>query len=208
MRVRLVCAAMLLAVGVAAAGCTDSAPRSPPTTHPSAHGREHRARSRPASTPATTYNIRADQARQIATVVGLVRAYNRGDLHGVLSRLTDNVGWSDCKYRNGTMVDREGKAAVAKWLRRRFAQNDRLSIGSVANLNPQGGHTHTVTFARRGSDLLRSLGFPDGIAPTGAVKVRFATPESINGFSMAPYGADASRVKQLCTPAASPSGSQ
>lgn len=93
----------------------------------------------------------------------------------------------------------ETKASLRRWLQQRAADHDRLEIGSVEVGSP-GTHVLGVTFTRRTSDTLRSLGHPQGITPTLGAKVVFgrrtgATMRpSIVRFASGPFGGDSSAL--------------
>ena len=75
-------------------------------------------------------------------------------------------------------------------------------LESVRNENPDpstGAHVVAVAYARRTSDTLRALGFPNGINPQAATKVVFtATDDRIRAFANGPFGGPS----ELCRPTA------
>jgi len=77
-----------------------------------------------------------------------------------------------------------------------------LVLESVRNENPDpstGAHVVAVAYARRTSDTLRALGFPNGINPQAATKVVFtATDDRIRAFANGPFGGPS----ELCRPTA------
>jgi hypothetical protein len=115
--------------------------------------------------------------------------------------LDERIGWSDCNYKPIAVVELKGKSEVAKYLQQRFADHDQLEIASIQNLNPDpetSSRALGVSYLRRSSDTLRSLGFGSGIKPGGATKIVFADgADKILAFGNGPVGASA----ELCRPA-------
>jgi len=112
--------------------------------------------------------------------VGFVRAYNRGDLKAALGYFTTRpsdarlVRATDCDYLRRETDVFPFRRGVEQWLRRRFADHDRLTIANIrdeSRAQPIG--FVVVEYARRTSDTLRSLGYRLGIVPQGAQKLGF-----------------------------------
>ncbi len=146
------------------------------------------------------FSLSARKARQVATVLSLLDAYNRGSLDQVLALLDDGIGWSDCNYSSILVVNLTGKSEVATYLQQRFADHDRLEIGTIFNHNPEpetGGRALGIQYVRRTSDTLRALGFPNGISPDLASKVVFTDRDDrIVAFANGPFGGP----RELCRP--------
>jgi hypothetical protein len=146
------------------------------------------------------FSLSTKKARQVATALSLLDAYNRGSLDQVLALLDDGIGWSDCNYRTISVVNLTGKSEVAMYLEQRFADHDRLEIGTILNHNPDpetSGRALGIQYLRRSSDTLRALGFPSGIRPNGASKVVFTdTADRIVAFANGPFGGP----RELCRP--------
>jgi hypothetical protein len=109
----------------------------------------------------------------VATVVAFIDAYNGGRLDAALALLTTDVTASDCDYRTASTVSLSGTEAVRAWLKDRAADRDQLVLESIVNENPDQGHVVAVSYAKRTSDTLRSLGFSNGVTPRIATKVVF-----------------------------------
>jgi len=156
-----------------------------------------------ASSPANVL-LSFGQAQNVATVIELIRAYNAGDLEGVLALLDDKVGWSDCDYQTISVVSLVGKTKVGAWLQMRFADHDLLEVdtiemASMENQDPTSEDVVGVVFLYRTSDTLKSLGFPKGIKPQLTSKVVFtATHDHVQRFANGPYGGS----PEFCRPAA------
>ena len=136
--------------------------------------------------------VGAPQARMVATLVAFLDAYNAGDVDRALALMTDDVSISDCDYRAPAVLSPIGRSAARQWLTDRAADHDRLILESVVNENPDpasGSHVVAVSYARRTSDTLRALGFPDGIEPQAATKAVFtATDDRLRAFANGPFG--------------------
>jgi len=77
--------------------------------------------------------------------------------------------------------DRPG---LVQWLRKRFADHDRLTLARAADDNPgQPVGVLGVWYARRTSDTLRSLGRPRGIVPQVGQKLVFTFASGTAKFS-------------------------
>lgn len=141
--------------------------------------------------PPKTFNVSRLQAQEVAAVVGFVRAYNDGDLSAAVSYLAriprsgqSTTTATDCDYRRQetktSYVFREG---FVKWLKQRFADHDRLTLGRILDENPsQPVGVVGVTFTRRTSDTLRKLGFPNGIVPQVTLKLPFLFESGVARF--------------------------
>lgn len=177
---RLALAALLLT-----AGCAPATPVSAPVGASVASAASATSRTAavvsaqptPAST-ATTFRISASQARMVATVIAFIDAYNTARVDAALALLTPDVTVSDCDYRSASTVSLRGADAVGRWLRDRAADRDQLIIESIVNTNPDPTeHVVAVSYAKRTSDTLRSLGFSNGVTPRIATKVVFTTSD-------------------------------
>lgn len=148
------------------------------------------------STATTTTS--SAQAAEETHLRRFIAAYNAGDLRAALDQFasTANIGFSDCDYASGQLVDGQGHAQVTAWLRRNIAQHDHLVIGFVSNSNAAQVGVLGVTFSGRSSDIIARAGHPDGIAPSTGAKVKFASNDLITEFNNGPHGGppDACRV--------------
>lgn len=128
---------------------------------------------RPAATAeAALPRLTAVQSRATASVVAFLDAYNARELDRALALMTDDVRVFDCDYRAGRQTTAYGKEQAAAWLRRGAADHDTLVLTELYFGTPtSAGFAVAVSYERRTSDTLRSLGFPNGIAPPGATKV-------------------------------------
>jgi len=137
------------------------------------------------------------QVRMASTLQRFLDAYNAGSVDAAASLLTDDAGGSDCDYREVRVRLFNGRAAFVVWLEERAADHDHLELGTVFNENPEGGPVVGAGFARRTSDTLRRLGFPNGIHPKQVAKVIFSEDGSrIRAFANGPYGGD----QEVCRP--------
>jgi hypothetical protein len=148
---------------------------------------------------ATTFSVNAPQARDVSVTIQFIAAFNGRRLRPALDLLTPRVSVSDCDYKHVRAVTFNGRQNVARWLRRRFADRDRLTPTRIFNENPaQLVGVLGVEYGRRTSNTLRALGFPAGIVPRGATKIVFsAQPVRIRVFANGPVGGD----PNLCRPA-------
>jgi SnoaL-like protein len=128
----------------------------------------------------------------VATLVAFLDAYNAGRVDAALALLTPDVVFSDCDYRAASSVTQNGLDGVRQWLTGRAVDHDQLLLESIANENPDsatGSHVVAVSYAKRTSDTLRSLGFPNGVKPETATKVVFtASDDRIRAFANGPPG--------------------
>lgn len=135
----------------------------------------------------------------VATLVAFLDAFNAGSVDAALALLTPDVVLSDCDYRTGSSRNVSDTAGARQWLQGRAADHDQLVLESVENSNPDpttGSHVVAVSYARRTSDTLRALGFPNGIKPSLASKVVFtATDDRIRAFANGSAGSS-----QFCRP--------
>ena len=146
----------------------------------------------------TTFSLSARQARETSVTVAFIAAFNARRLGPALDLLSPHVSVTDCDYRNVQAVSFDGRHEVTRWLRRRFADRDRLTPTRIFNENPsQPVGAVGVEYRRRSSNTLRALGFPAGIVPKLASKVVFtAQPVRIRVFANGPVGGDSN----LCRP--------
>jgi hypothetical protein len=139
----------------------------------------------PAQPPETTFSVSRAQAEEVASVVGFLRAYNRRDLKAALSYFTTTrqygqtrITATDCDYRRQKTQVYLLRAGLVRWLKQRFADHDQLTLARIYDENPdQLTGVVAVEYARRTSDTLRKLGFPNGIVPQAGQKlpIRFAS---------------------------------
>ena len=114
----------------------------------------------------------------VATVVAFIDTYNAARVDAALALLTTDVSISDCDYRTASTVSLSGTDAVRQWLMDRAADHDQLVLESIVNENPDPtGHVVAVSYGRRTSDSLRSLGFATGVTPRIATKVVFTSSD-------------------------------
>lgn len=192
----------VLALAIIATACSTAPPTSAssvPSPSSSASATPARAATSP-TPPPLTFRVGAPQARMVTTLVAFLDAYNAGDVDRALALMTDDVSISDCDYRALRVLSPIGRIAARQWLSDRAADHDRLILDSVVNENPDpasGSHVVAVSYARRTSDTLRALGFPDGIEPRAATKAVFtATDDRLRAFANGPF----SGPIDLCKP--------
>jgi len=92
--------------------------------------------------------------------------YARREARALLSA---NVAISDCDFEHARVQQFHGLVSATHWLRRRFADADRLVTSRIYNENsdsPVGAVA--IEWSRRTSLTLRRLGFASGIVPKGA----------------------------------------
>lgn len=151
-------------------------------------------------TPLTFHNSAA-QARMVATVVAFLDAYNAGRVEAALALMTEDASVSDCDYRTASGVSARRTDEIGQWLRDRAADHDQLFLESILNENPEPStapHVVAVSYAKRTSDILRTLGFPNGVRPHLATKVVFSTSDDrIRTFANGPGGG----ASDQCRPA-------
>ena len=138
----------------------------------------------------TTFSVTRLQAEEIAALVGFLHAYNRADLKAALSYFTPKPApqnrrtATDCDYRRQRTEVYFDRSGLVHWLRRRFADHDRLTLARAADENPaQPVGVLGVSYARRTSDTLRSLGRPRGIVPQVGQKLVFTFASGTAKFS-------------------------
>ncbi len=205
---RLVILRPLVVVALALAGGCTSAPPSPSISQPPAPpvnspslpvAPSLGAHASPTPLP-LTFQTSAQQARMVATLVAFLDAYNAGRVEEALALTAADVAISDCDYRAVRLIAAKGTEPVRQWLRERAADHDQLILESIRNDNPDpttGSDVVGVTFTRRTSDTLRSLGFANGIAPGLTAKVVFTfTDDRIRAFGNGPGGGSA----EVCRP--------
>jgi len=145
----------------------------------------------------TLFSVDAQQAREVATVMNMIQAYNAGQLAEALAFFDESIGYSDCDYRAIQTVSGRGRDEATQWLQRRFSDHDQQTVRRIENTNTASGLVVAVTYTSRASDTLRSLGFPNGIEPQLATKVIFTqTRDRIMAFANGPYGGSS----ELCRP--------
>ncbi len=140
---------------------------------------------------ATTFALNGEQAREVATVVQFVDAYNSGDVAGALALFADSpkVWFSACRYRTGETIDGTGKTAIKSWLAEAAAEHSRLVLGSIEDANPDrpiGGVGMQLT--RQTSDTIRKLGYPGGIIPASGTEIIFDRGGKILRFASGSFG--------------------
>lgn len=127
---------------------------------------------RPSVTALGQVTLTPRQAQEVAVFMRFLQVYNTGQLDETLAVFAEDVTFSDCDYGQGIVQVIDGKPAVARWLRQRFADHDQLELSEIL-LGGENGLVMAVSYTRCTSDTLRSLGFPEGITPHGATKVVF-----------------------------------
>jgi hypothetical protein len=126
---------------------------------------------------ARIYSLSAQQARQVATVMGFVSAYDQGRVEDALAFVDPELGGiSDCDYRAGVTVRYSAIEGAWRWLQERAADHDSFEVAALLNHNPAGGGLGIV-WSRRSSDTLRQLGFRDGIKPQLRVMIAFTNSD-------------------------------
>lgn len=135
----------------------------------------------PVGRPSVVFRVAAAQARQVATLVGFLDAFNAGKVDSALALVTDDIFVGDCDYTQGTTVNYRGRAEVANWLRTRAEDGDRILVASFFNDNPDGNAVGLVDVSRRSGSLARR-GFTNGIEHEGIPKAAFASDGRMLGF--------------------------
>lgn len=117
--------------------------------------------------------LTAAQARATATLVAFFDAYNAGQLDAAADLLVEDVVVNDCDYSSGHVIAARGKHEAGAWLRKRISDRDQLVIADFyfGVPNQLGAFAVAVSYERRTSDALRSVGLPNGIKPRFATKV-------------------------------------
>jgi hypothetical protein len=138
----------------------------------------------------TTFSVTRLQAEEIAALVGFLHAYNRADLKAALTYFTLKPApqnprtATDCDYRRQKTVVYFDRRGLVQWLRKRFSDHDRLTLARAADDNPaQAVGVLGISYARRTSDTLRSLGRPRGIVPQAVQKLVFTFSNGTAKFS-------------------------
>ena len=141
--------------------------------------------------PAITFDPSGGQVAELAHLRAFLDAYDAGDLAGALAQfsLTQPVGFSDCKYPSQQLVAGEGRTELTDWLRRNIADRDQLVLGDVAANPEEPLGVLGVSFSRRSSAAIAQAGYPDGIVPPTAAKVKFDAAGLLTEFNNGPYGA-------------------
>lgn len=169
--------------------------QSPPRTvqTPAAASMTPTPASSPAKAPtaAPVFNLNGAQAREVATVVEFLDAYNSGDVQSALALFADSpqVTYSACRYRTGETIGGTGKARVKAWLSEAATEHSRLTMGSIWNGNadqPVGILGLQVT--RETSDAISRLGYPTGISPALATNIIFDRSGKILTFASGSVG--------------------
>lgn len=129
-------------------------------------------------TPTSTllFRVGSDQARFVATVIAFFDAWNAGNEGAALALVTDDLVGGDCDARQNRPITWGSRSGFANWLREQILDRDRREVDLIVNENPDpstGSQVVAVSFRRRTSDTLRSLGHADGIQPKGAAKIVF-----------------------------------
>jgi hypothetical protein len=141
------------------------------------------------------FSVDRNQARQVATIVDFVNAWNTRQLSKALALLAPGAAMSDCDYRRHRAVILKGKTQIATWLRKRFADRDSLTIGRIWNEVSYQDDAAGVDYDLRVSSL-----FPDGIVPKVQTKIVFARSGRIAGFANGPGGAPPDQQTRICSP--------
>lgn len=149
--------------------------------------------SSPAKEPTTgpAFNLNGPQAREVATVVKFLDAYNSGDVQSALALFADSpkVAFSACRYSTGDTIDGHGKTAAKAWLSEAAAEHSRLFLGSIEDANPdQPIGVLGLQVTRETSDAIRKLGYPAGISPAAGTKIVFDRDGKILSFASGPVG--------------------
>ena len=151
---------------------------------------------------APAFRLGAIWARQVATIMNFVGAYNARNLNAALALLDDDLpSVSDCNYREGTGIRHNGKSGAAVWLQERFDDHDGITLGTVWKSG--GSAPMEVGWAKRTSDTLRSLGFADGIRPVLATKVQFSSEGRRLGTFFLSRAHETGEAREECRPAGS-----
>ena len=134
----------------------------------------------------------------VSAAVRFVGAFNRRRLAEARALLSSDVAISDCNYERVRVEQFHGLAPATGWLRRRFAERDRLVLGRIYNENPDSPvGVVGIEFSQRTNMTLRRLGFASGIVPKEATKVLFTAGSiRIRAFSLGPVGGS----PDLCRP--------
>lgn len=160
---------------VSCTGPPETVSQSPATTPAPVTATAARQTPTPTPTP-LIFRVTADEARMTATVVAFLDAYNAGRVDAALAYLTPDVAILDCDYRSGKVFNVHTTPGAREWLRNRAGDHDFLVLESIKNENPDmstGSHVVAVSYAKRTSDTLRSLGYPSGVLPSLGAKIVF-----------------------------------
>ncbi len=133
-------------------------------------------------TPVITGDM-VDSARNASIILAFFDAYNAANLNDVLAFIDEKGQISDCDFLTNKPVLYQGKKQITNWLRQRFADHDQFVVGEVNASNSGAG----VVFARRTSDILRTLGYAKGIVPNFAAKIAMVWgSDTIAGIALGP----------------------
>ena len=137
-------------------------------------------------------------AARVELITRFLAAFNAGNIDVAMEAFATDSGVSDCDYDHVRAYEARGRAKVASWLEERARDHDVLlpATYEVADFDPL---VAGVGFARRTNDTLRRLGFPNGIVPNLAAKVRFSLSDGrllIETFANGPIGG----LSTLCQP--------
>lgn len=154
--------------------CAPVGPAPPASESPTAAPPGQSEASLPRPSLQQTPRLVVAQARGVATVLAFFSAYNEGRVDEALRLLTDDVLLTDCDYRAGRSIRADGKDQAAALIRAKVADHDAFVLGEFGFNPPEDvvGRMFAIdiSYARRTSDTLRSLGFPDGIVSRLAAK--------------------------------------
>lgn len=187
MRTRYCTCIILLMLVACETAPTTGTPRTAPETSPP-----------PPTLVAPTPAIEGDVAGA-QVILSFITAFNAGQFDAAYQLLDeDYIVVSDCDWQSGVGIDlphfpsinrpksKQLTVEVAEWLRQRMADHDHLFVSRVSGgtLQPRA---FGVDFARRTSDTLRRLGFPNGITRILGAKVILSDDHMhISGFAMGP----------------------
>jgi hypothetical protein len=137
-----------------------------------------------------TFSVSRAQAEEVAAVAGFIRSYNQRDLKGALSYFVtrrlpgqSSITATDCDYRGKKTDVYALRSGLVRWLRGRFADHDRLTLGRIFDQNPsQPVGVVGVEYVRRTSDTLQKLGYPNGIVPQVGQKLVFRFERGVPKF--------------------------
>lgn len=127
---------------------------------------------------------------RVALIGRFLTALNAGEADVAVEAFAADSGFSDCDFIHARAYEQRGLSNVKAWIRERVQDHEALVAATyeVPDLDPL---VAGISFASRSSDTLRRLGFPNGIVPDLAAKVRFTRrdgPLLIEEFASAPIG--------------------
>ena len=76
------------------------------------------------------------ESEKIASVVRFVTAFNAARLYDASAVFADDAALNDCDFASHVIIEARGATAIRAWLRKRFADHDRLVIARIFNMNP------------------------------------------------------------------------